>query len=468
MNETKAPVTEKKEKKKAPLPKQSRVVYFITRCAAWLVAKLAFKRKILRNEIRGKKGPFVIIANHEAALDFVNLIGATRTPMTFVVSNSFYSTLPFKNAMDKIGVIPKQQFQTSLRDLTKMRRVIEEGRILVIYPAGLMCEDGRSTPIPVATYEFLKWLKTDVYMAKTSGTYFTMPKWSSGIRRGKTFMDIYKLFDRDEIISMEIPDIKERTDKALDFDAYKEQEVLHVKYRNNDNIEGLENVLYMCPNCHQEFTIHVENRHTLVCSECGYAEKSDEYAFLHKISEVGKEIRHVSDWSKRIYNNLKHRVIRGEVEELSSKVEIHMIPEGRMKFEPVGEGTLTITRDRILLSGTVNGDALDLSLQSANFASLPFKPGKSLEVQHGDVIYRCLPEDGRVVMKFINLIKVFYELNTAKRAMEKISKPSPKKARVQEKAPKPKRPHRMRPKLIEKQKKKEEKRKKRELEAAGK
>ena len=456
-NKTKAP------KEKTPLPKQSRFVYSITQMLSWLISKIAFRRKMLRNEIKGKKGPFVVIANHEAALDFVNLIGATRTPMTFVVSNSFYSTLPLKRAMDKIGVIPKQQFQTNLKDLIKMRRVIEEGRILVIYPAGLMCEDGRSTPIPAATYEFLKWLKTDVYMAKTSGTYFTMPKWSSGIRRGKTFMDIYKLFDKEEILNMDIPEIKERTDKALDFDAYREQEILQVRYTQGDHIDGLENVLYMCPHCHSEFTVKVEEHNTIVCTNCGFAEKSDKYAFLHKIGGEGDEIRYVSSWSKRIYNYLKRQIIKGELTELSTKVEIHTIPKDKAKFTHAGEGTLRLTRDRLYLTGETDGEALELALPTANFASLPFKPGKNLEVQHGEHIYRCYPEDGRIVMKLINMIKIFYELNTAKRALEQIMSKAKKKP-GQPSGGKKQRPRRPRPKLIEKQKKKEEKRKRREAE----
>ncbi len=425
---------EKKRKEREPLPPQSPFVYGLARSISMLVSKIAFQCKILRNEIKGKKGPFVIIANHEAALDFVNLIGATREPMTFVVSNSFYSTLPLKRAMDSIGVIPKQQFQTSLRDLAKMKRVIEEGRILVIYPAGLMCEDGHSTPIPVATYEFLKWLKADIYMAKTSGTYFSMPKWSSGIRRGKTFMDIYKLFDKEIIADMDTLEIKDKTDKALEFDAYREQEILQIRYVHNDHIDGLENVLYMCPHCHSEFTMRVENHNVIRCTDCGFAEKSDEYGFLHKIEGEGDEIRYVSTWSRRIYNNLKRRIIKKKITELSTKVEIQMLPKDKSKFTTVGMGELKITEEKLYLSGNVNAEDLSLALPMANYASLPFKPGKYVEVQHGDEIFRCLPEDGRIVMKLINMIKIFYELNTAKRAIDQLTGKS--KRQNQEKSPK--------------------------------
>ena len=121
--------------------------YRIAQAVSWLAATVIFRRQILRNEIKGKKGPFVVIANHQAALDFVNLIGATARPMTFVISNSFYSTLPIKGLLDKMGVIPQQQFQTSVKDLKRIKAVIDRGEPVVIYPAGLMCEDGLSTPI---------------------------------------------------------------------------------------------------------------------------------------------------------------------------------------------------------------------------------------------------------------------------------------------------------------------------------
>ena len=151
------------------------IVYRFVRFLSQIVSKLIFKRKILRNEIRGQKGPYVVIANHQASLDFVNLIGMTRTPLNFVISQSFYQSSPVKWFMTKIGVIPKQQFQTTLKDMRAMKSVIDDGEALVIYPAGLMCEDGLSTPIPVATYQFLKWLRADVYGARVSGSYFVMP-----------------------------------------------------------------------------------------------------------------------------------------------------------------------------------------------------------------------------------------------------------------------------------------------------
>lgn len=395
--------------------KQNIFLYRVAQIVCFFVAAIIFKRRIIRNEIKGKKGPFVVIANHQMALDFVNLIGATSTPMRFVISNSFYSSLPIKGFLDKIGVIPKQQFQTTVRDMKRMKAVVDGGGALVIYPAGLMCEDGLSTPIPTATYKFLKWMGADIYVARSSGTYFTMPKWAKGIRAGRTYIDIYKLFSADELNNLEVPEIKARTDEAMLFDAYREQEKLLVKYKNNDNVEGLQNVLYMCPNCGSEFSMSVCDKNTLCCSECGFAHKSDEYGFLHNIGKSREEIRYVSDWSRMIYERLKCEIESGSFEPLSAKSDIYMIDAKTNKFALVGEGNITLTNEHFLIDGDINSEKVNLKVPISNFASLPFSPGKHLEIQHGGDIYRCVLEDGRFVMKFINMVKIFYELNSASR-----------------------------------------------------
>ncbi len=384
--------------------------YRLAQAASFLVAKTVFKRKILRNEIKVKKGPFVVIANHQAALDFVNLMGATSRPMSFVISNSFYNSLPITGFFDKLGVIPKQQFQTSPKDMRTIKSVIDEGQALVIYPAGLMCEDGLSTPIPEATYKFLKWLGADVYVAKTFGTYFAMPKWGKGMRAGRTYMDIYKLFSADELKTADVAEIKIKTDEALLFDAYREQEKLLIKYKRQNDIEGLQNVLYMCPHCTAEFSMKIKNGNVIYCEKCGFEEESDNFGFLHKKSDIGNEIRYVSDWSKLIFEIEKGKIQKGEYS-ITAKTVIKMINYKKHKFEQVGEGKVTLNSEGFLISGNINGEEREIKASIKGIPSLPFSPGKHFEIQNGKEIYRCQLLDGKITMKFINAVKIYYELS---------------------------------------------------------
>lgn len=385
--------------------------YRLAQGICWIFAKLFFRRKVLRNEIKNAKGPFVVIANHQAAFDFVNLIGLTKRPMTFVISNSFYNSLPITKFLDKLGVIPKQQFQTALSDMKKAKAVVDAGQPLVIYPAGLMCEDGLSTPIPAATCKFLRWLGADVYAAKVSGTYFAMPKWGRGIRRGRTYIDVYQLMSAEELAATDLDTIYEKTMDALDFDAYRQQEQLMERYGKGCQIDGLEHVLYRCPHCGQEYTICVRDHSALFCNMCGYEQVSDDYGFLHNEKGIGPEIRYVSDWSREIFHSLLEQVETGSVTELSAQTQIQMIDFRTHKFVPVGEGTVTLSKDGFRVDGVMHGEPVVLDVPVSTIPTLPFSPGKYFEVQSGKNIYRCVLADGRLVMKFINLVKAFYLLS---------------------------------------------------------
>lgn len=132
---------------------------------------------------------------------------------------------------------------------------------------------------------------------------------------------------------------------------------------------------------------------------------------MHNKKGIGNEIRYVSDWSKHIFETVKKNIKCGIDDTLSSKTKISMIDYKKHKFVEVGEGTVLLSRDGFLIKGNINGEKTELSVSISNFASLPFSPGKYLEIQHGEDIYRCILQDGKLVMKFINMVKTFYELS---------------------------------------------------------
>ncbi len=73
---------------------------------------------------------------------------------------------------------------------------------------------------------------------------------------------------------------------------------------------------------------------------------------------------------------------------------------------------------RPTVEGRINGEPVQLTISSEGLPTLPFSPGKYLEVQDGKTIYRCVLDDGQLVMKFINLLKIFYSLKHASVARE--------------------------------------------------
>ena len=158
--------------------------------------------------------------------------------------------------------------------------------------------------------------------------------------------------------------------------------------------------------------MEVRDGDRLCCTVCGYEQQSDEYGFLHNVG-AGQEIRYVSDWSRRIYNTLKEQIVEGKINQLSAKASIRMIDYSNHKFTDVGSGEIHLSRENFRIQGVINGEEKELAIPITNFASLPFSPGRHLEIQHGKDIYRCVLEDGKQVMKFINMVKIFHETNPA-------------------------------------------------------
>ena len=48
-------------------------IYGIFRLLCRIIAKFKFNLKIEKNEIKKLKGPYVVIANHESVIDFINM-----------------------------------------------------------------------------------------------------------------------------------------------------------------------------------------------------------------------------------------------------------------------------------------------------------------------------------------------------------------------------------------------------------
>lgn len=386
------------------------ILYGILTGVSKLACKCYFGMKVLRNELKGSSGRRVIIANHESVMDFLTTYAVVPPRTHAVVSRSMIHSLPVSPIAEYAGIIPKNQFQTSVRDMKRMRSVLENDGILLFYPAGLMTESGMSTPIPLATAKTLKWFNADIYVAKVSGTYLTMPKWSKVRRRGKITMDVYKLASREEFAALSPDAARALVEQHLSFDAYRNNRDHQIPFTNGDNLEGLEHVLYQCPQCGKEHTIRVEQKNRLRCSHCGFGVESDLYGALHPLENSPDLFPYPSDWHAWIEENIHRELLKDRALFMETEAEFLQIDPKKHKYVSVGKGTVTMDRDRFVIDGTLRDAPLHQEILTEDFPMLPFQPGDRFEIQQGSQIYRIRPKDGRIVMKWILTLKVLYKL----------------------------------------------------------
>ena len=390
--------------------KPNPLTYGFVRSVSKFISRFVYPVEIVRNELTGSSGRRVILANHEADIDFFSAYAAIPGRAHVVASQSIISTLPIAPLAAGCGVITKNQFQTSVTDLHKMKAVVDHEEPLLLYPSGLMTESGASTPIPTATGKVAKWFDADIYIAKITGTYLMKPKWASKKRRGKATLDIYKLATREELAAMSDEDAEALIEKHLSFDAYRNNERLKNPYKNGENMEGLENVLYKCPDCGADYSIGIKDGRSLICYKCGYTVSSDEYGMLY--CENGQEpvYKYPTDWHSYIERSVFDEVRSNPDFLLEGRARIQKINEKRHRFVEVGEGCVSLDYDNFTIDGAIFGEPTHRRFRTDIFPILPFRPGKYFEIQHGHEILRIIPEDPRQIMHWILVLKATYRL----------------------------------------------------------
>lgn len=399
-----------KKKKKKSYREPNRFVFGIARAISKFLCRFVFNVEIGQNDLEGKSGRCVIIANHESVIDVLPAYTVVPNKTHFVVSKAMMQSMPIAPLMEMCGAIGKNQFQTSALDMRRMKSVLDHDEPLMIYPAGLMTESGASTPIPVATAKALKWFKADVYVTRVSGTYLTNPKWAKVKRRGKITIDLYKLASKEDLAAMTDEAVASLIEEHLSFDAYRENEEKHTYFKNGDNVEGLEYVLYKCPVCESEFTIDVHGKNKLSCEACGYTVKSDNYGMLSLVGGGEPMFKYPSDWHAYIEESVYEFVKEHPGFFYETHAEIRTINEKKHKYETIGYGDITFDFNKFVMNGTYRGEPFTEEIPTSAFPILPFRPGAYFEIQHGDNIYRIIPDDPSIVMKWIFTLKATFRL----------------------------------------------------------
>lgn len=384
--------TEKRHRRKPEEGGISRVKY---RLYVWLftaAAKLRFGLRTDRSAIRGKKGPFLVLGNHTSWLDFLYFAGCVYPrPLNAVVSADIFCAKSLRGFLEGYGIIPKKQFAVDYNCIKLIKKNLDAGVSVLIFPEGRITIDGTTGYIAPSIGKLIKWLGYPVLRGITSGAYVIRPKWGN-VRPGHVRLKM------DEILSAE--DIKRHTAREI-------AGIVSEKMRYNDNrafVErgsrlyglnfavGLEKLLYVCPKCGAEFA-GVSHRKNFVCGNCGNAVTYGRDARLHPVSEGDVCFEYIDEWYAFQRKKMAAEV-EGEDFEISEPVDVRLTDEHGLRFLSAGTGTLTINREGIAYVGTLRGEETSLVFSLRNHPTVAYKIGRSIDVSEDGVIYRFVFERG--------------------------------------------------------------------------
>lgn len=190
-------------------------------------------------------GPCFIYGNHSNYFDpFMINMGMTREPTAGVMTrDQFHKTIP-RIFMDSIGIVPTSKYVPEPGIIRSVIKMIEQERMIVIFPEGGRRWDGKPKPLIETTLKLFWKMGIPVHPVQLHGSYLGWPRWADHLRKGSheiRFMDPLHPSDFDDynIFAQTCRDL-------INFDEYQPPaEAFPVSGRKP--AAGVQRFLYRCP-----------------------------------------------------------------------------------------------------------------------------------------------------------------------------------------------------------------------------
>ena len=312
-------------------------------------------------DVRKEKNPHILISNHTSRMDYI-FTGVPVLPNTynFVAGYNEFFRSHLKGVFNLLQVIPKKNFTPDFYAVKTVTKILKSGGNVLIYPEGMNSISGANQPVAIGTGKFLKAFKVPVYYSYIKGGHLTCPKYTLNESPGRVEVTIGKMFSVEDLESLSPEQIEDILNEKLYQDDYKWNKIHKYKYKTNGKAaDGLHDLLFWCPKCGSQLTMHSEND-VIKCTHCGNGATVDD---TYQMTPFNSDC--VIPDTQTEWFNKQRDVIKEEVKnpDFSYTIDVSMgvLPD----FEPlkdyktseiVGEGKLTIDRSGLTYNGTKKGE----------------------------------------------------------------------------------------------------------------
>lgn len=360
------------------------------------------------------KGPLLVIGNHTSFYDFLYMARILYPHrINFVVAAKYFRFPGLSLVFRLARAIPKNLFSADIRTVSRSISIIKQGGIVGIYPEGQISLGGIILPLPDGIGKLVKHLGVPVVVVKTYGGGFVDPPWSDSHRRGIVESYVSEVLKKEELETLSTEAIDEALTKALAANPYEWQQTKGYEYRGKELTDGLANILYICPNCHSEFTL-VEAGDKFTCTSCGM--KTTLLGSGHFIWENTKPyFQHIGEWYEWEHQEEEKAVLADENFSYEVPVELAMYRREGDGIEAVGNGSMVINREVYIYKGTFRDTEIQLEFPTRTTRYVPFDGGRNFQIYEDNELHEFRPKPAALSVKAALIGETMYHLQTKKR-----------------------------------------------------
>ena len=306
----------------------------------WVLSKIMLANKQHKVEWVGTekiKPPYLLLSNHMSFVDFELVsVGTYPQRLNNVVNIDGYYMRPW--LMEWIGAICTRKFTTDLHLVKSIRKVLERGDVLCMYPEARYSPCGVTSFLPESLGMLVRRNKVPVVVAIHHGNYLHAPFWNFRKKRKvPLYTTLKQVLTAEEAATLSVEEINARLREAFVYDEYQYQREAGIRITEPFRAEGLHKILYQCPHCKKEHQMGSEGTE-LFCRACGKRWHQREDGTL-TAKEGETEFSHVPDWFAWEREQVRAQIEAGEYA-YSDEVDVYSMPRC-YRFQPLGNARLT-------------------------------------------------------------------------------------------------------------------------------
>ena len=382
------------------------VIYCVGFVLVFPLLKLLFHLEIDKKSLDLPKGPFIVLGNHLAFIDFL----ATMTALfphrvNTVAAHRYFHYRVLNKLLPTMGCIPKNLFDPDVRAVMSIMSVLKRGDIILMYPEGRCTVAGEYMGIHKAAAKLIKKLKVPVVASRIDGSYTCMPFWRKGMRLGQVRLRLTNLFSAEDTQTLSLDEINHAIDIRLNGEDAPLRELPRT-FRARQLAEGLEKILYYCVKCGEEFTLET-NGNTIRCTHCGNTATMDRAAQL--IAAPGSIAPQTAqDWYRE-QSRYEMEKLHEDMEPIVFEVAVRMpAPISGGGFEMCGSGVMTMTPKGWQYDGDLHDEPFSMFLPMELVPVLPFDPDDDIQISNNGNFYLFMPKDARTTSKYATIGECAY------------------------------------------------------------
>lgn len=258
----------KQRKIKLRFTKRSFLLKVVMRIAIFFFS-LTRGLKVEKVRMKKIKPPYLLLCNHLSFTDYA-VVERVSIPHDVHHICEVSEFVDSESLMNNLGCIPLRRFAADSKLLYHMRETIVQNKIVALYPEAHFSFDGFDSTLPDTLFKMIKQLKVPVVVVKVRGTYISHPCWSKIDHKLPLEATVTQVLSVNEVKACDDEAIKQRIVSAFHYDDSWWQLQNNVRVASPQRAQGLENILYLCPMCGQEY--HMRTKGTKIyCESCNQA-----------------------------------------------------------------------------------------------------------------------------------------------------------------------------------------------------